>query len=224
MDSNIDYRKKYKDYKRKYLKAKHELTIFQQGGGIDEFKGMFNAFFGSDWILTGSEAIKVYLEHFGRTDLLKFTPNDVDIIYINNDKIYRENFDGFVRKQSQAENSMTFVNGPKSFDITTTKGPVNYYEIDGIKLMMPMEMYNNYEENMFHRQSDIETSKLEALIEIDKLVKAKNMERKRIPNSPPRRKLVDGSPAFKRSLFDEDDDDSSSSPVPPKVPRKNLFD
>ena len=76
-------------------------------------------------------------------------------------KIYRENFDGFVRKQSQAENSMTFVNGPKSFDITTTKGPVNYYEIDGIKLMMPMEMYNNYEENMFHRQSDIETSKLE---------------------------------------------------------------
>jgi len=207
MDSNIDYHKKYKKYKRKYL----NLSRLQQGGGINEFKGMFNAYFGSDWILTGSEAIKIYLEHFGRTDLLKFTPNDVDIIYINNEKIYRDKFDGFLRKQSQAENSMTFVNGNKSFDITTTKGPVYYYEINGIKLMTPREMYNNYEENMFHRQPDIENTKLTALIEIEKLVNI--MEKKRLPNLPPKKENMSGS----KRLFDDDEDSSPN-------PKKSLFD
>ena len=219
MDTNIDYHKKYKEYKRKYLEAKHRLGQLQQGGGIDEFKSMFNAFFGSEWILTGSEAIKVYLEHFERKDLLKFTPNDVDIIYITNDKIYRDNFDGFKRKQSQAENSMTFENGPKSFDITTTKGPVYYYEINGIKLMTPMEMYNNYEENMFHRQSEIETNKLEALIEINKLVQSKSMEKKRLPVLPEGRERK--SP-IGRNLFDSSSDNEDSSSPPPKVPRTAL--
>lgn len=218
MDTNIDYRKKYKEYKRKYLEAKHRLSVSQQGGGIDEFKGMFNAFFGSDWILTGSEAIKVYLEYFERKDLLKFTPNDVDIIYVSNDKIYRDNFDGFKRKQSQAENSMTFENGPKSFDISTTKGPVYYYEINGIKLMTPMEMYNNYEENMFHRQSEIEKSKLEALLEINKIIQSKSIEKKRLPVLSEEREMRN---PISRSLFSSSDDESSHSP-PPKISRLNF--
>jgi len=201
MNSNTDYREKYINYKKKYLRAKQELTLLQ-GGGIDEFKSMFNAHFNSDWILTGSEAIKLYLEYFGRQDLLTFTPNDVDIIYITKDKIYRDNFGDFKKNKNQTtENSMTFINGLKSFDITTTKGPMYYYEINGIKLMTPNEMYNNYEENLFLRNSEIEKKKMEALLEINKLVTS--MEKKRLPELPQQREISHRSPALKKNLFGE---------------------
>jgi hypothetical protein len=85
--------------------------------------------------------------------------------------------------------------------------------------MTPMEMYNNYEENMFHRQSEIETNKLEALIEINKLVQSKSMEKKRLPVLPEGRERK--SP-IGRNLFDSSSDNEDSSSPPPKVPRTAL--
>jgi hypothetical protein len=190
-----DYRLKYEKYKSKYLKLKKQIA----GADLASYLPTFNSNFDNEWILTGSEAIKQYLLFFNRSDLLTFQPNDVDIMYVSNDKIYRPSIDGFIRKQTQAENSMTFSKGDLSFDITTIKGPINYYEINGLRLMTPSQMLENYEDNIRENSSDVK--KIEALKVIKTLVAP--LERKRLPV------LVEK----KRNLSDSED-----SPAP-KVPR-----
>lgn len=206
-----DYRLKYEKYKSKYLKLKKQIA----GADLSSYLSTFNSNFDNDWILTGSEAIKQYLLFFNRSDLLTFQPNDVDIMYVSNDKIYRPSIDGFIRKQTQAENSMTFSKGDLSFDITTIKGPINYYEINGLRLMTPSQMLDNYEDNIRENSSDIK--KIEALKVIKTLVAP--LERKRLPVLvEKKRNLSDSedSPAPKAPRFYEDND------KPPKM--GGLFD
>ena len=219
----VNYEQKYKKYKNKYLNLKNSLNI-QTGSGIENYTSTFNAYFNKDWILTGSEAIKQYLIFFDRKDLLTFEPNDVDIIYISNDMIYKSSIDGFERLQTSPNKSMTFKKGNLSFDVTTERGPIGYYEINGLKLMTPSDMLNNYEENLHYRKSKVEEDKMKAL-EIIK-IKVESLEKKRLPilvENPRRKNISNDSPLFKRKgLFDSEDEISSSVP---KVPRMgNLFD
>jgi hypothetical protein len=223
----VNYKEKYKMYKNKYLKLKNKLNE-QNGSGLESYLNTLK-YFGNDWILTGSEAIKQYLLFFDRKDLLTFEPNDVDIIYISNDMIYKTSIDGFERVQSSPNKSMTFKKGNLSFDVTTERGPIAYYEINGLKLMTPKDMLNNYEENLHFRRSKVEEDKMKAL-EIIK-IKVESLEKKRLPilvensrrinisNDSPNKE----SPFNKRKgLFDSEDDISS---VVPKIPRMgNLFD
>ena len=165
----------------------------------NNLRKMFNIYFDKDWILTGSEAIKLYLEYFNKTDLLTFTPNDIDIVFINDKKFYMNRVDNYIRKQSQPEDSMTFSNGTDSFDITITNKPVYYYEINGIKLMDPIEMFNNYTET--------DEVKIKAL-EIIKN-KIKSLDKKRIPAYKLSDNKYQQKPvSFKRLLsFDDDSED-----------------
>jgi hypothetical protein len=195
---NIDYESKYKMYKKKYLDLKVKINQrTQTAGGIEYYLSLFNSNFNSDWILTGSEAIKQYLIFFKRTDLLTFEPNDADILYVSKDQIYSSTIDGFVRKQTQPEKSMTFSKGDKSFDVTTMKGPINYYEINGMKLMTPSDMLDNYEENLHFRKGKDE-GKIEALKVIKNLVQT--LDKKRLPV------LVERP---YKSRFEDSDDDKS---------------
>lgn len=188
---------KYLKYKTKYLQLK-QLT----GAGVADLKTLFNNEFGSNWILTGSEAIKTYLTFLNRQDLLTFTPKDVDIIYINKDMIYKETIGGFKRFQSQPEKSMTFTKDSKSFDISTQESAY-YYEIDGIKLIDPAIMLENYEENLDFRNNSEDPDKIRALREIKKLLMESRIEKKRLP-------------------LKEEKSSRFSSPIVNK--RKNLFD
>jgi len=187
----MDYEGKYKMYKKKYLDLKARLQ--QKAGGIDSYLDIFNTNFGSDWVLTGSEAIKQYLLFFDKKDLLTFEPNDVDIMYVSTDKINQEFISGFKRKQTQPENSMTFTKDTLSFDITTLRGPISYYEINGLKLMTPKQMLDNYEENLEFRKNNSDEQKIAALNVIKTLVGP--LEKKRLP--------IEDSKASKRK-FDEE--------------------
>lgn len=174
----MDYERKYKMYKKKYLDLKARLQ--QKAGGIESYLDIFNTNFGSNWVLTGSEAIKQYLLFFNRKDLLTFEPKDVDILNVSTDKINQEFISGFKRKQTQPENSMTFIKDNLSFDITTLRGPISYYEINGFKLIQPNQMLDNYEENLeFSEKKAEDEKKIAALKVIITLVST--LERKRLP-------------------------------------------
>lgn len=161
------YYDKYIKYKTKYLNKKNQM-----GGDIQEFKNLFNSYFLDNWILTGSEAIKLYLIHFKRLDLLTFTPNDIDILYIEKELTNRS-IGNFTRVQLTIEKSMTFKYEDKSFDITIQPSS-NYYIIDGIKVIPPDDLYNIYYDNCLTSDSDerkqVTKKKLDALTEIKKLM------------------------------------------------------
>jgi hypothetical protein len=197
----MDFKHKYLKYKIKYLQLKNQL-----GGDIKDFINTFNNEFGSNWVITGSEAIKLFLIHFKREDLLKFKPNDVDIIVANKDIIYKETIDGFKRQQSQPERSMTFKKDLKSFDVGT-QDVINYYEINGYRLVDPKIMLENYEENLEFRNNSTDKDKIEALKIIVQLVS--DLPKQRIPkkeesnvfSSLRRRGSDDDGPQIKRNLF-----------------------
>lgn len=196
------YYYKYLKYKEKYLSLKENLNK-----GINKFKSVFDNNFSDKWILTGSEAIKIYLYHINRKDLIVFEPNDVDIIYISKDLFYRDNFNGFKRTQTEPYSSMTFTNPDKlSFDVTTQSEPAKYYMIEGIKLMNPKVMLDNYETNV---RNETDKDKIIALKEIIKVMNEDNMN-KLFPDgtNPKRSRLEDEDPdnenhfgRLSRSLF-----------------------
>lgn len=191
----MDFQEKYLKYKIKYLELKKQQLSIKDlaGGGVKEFTELFNSYFGTNWILTGSEAIKIYLEYFQRGKLLTFIPGDVDIIVVQTNVITSQRIGDFTRKQSQPEKSMTFENGLKSFDITTESAS-SYYEINGYRLMDPRVMLLNYEDN---RRNITDDHKITALKEILHLVE--HLEKKRLPENKKRRGEEEG---FISNLFD----------------------
>jgi hypothetical protein len=166
----MSYEKKYLKYKTKYLELKNQI-----GGGIHEYKILFNSVFGNNWIITGSEAIKIYLEFFKRGSLLTFIPNDVDIIVVQSYLFNLTKIGDYSRKQTQPEKSMTFIKDSKSFDIST-QDTVSFYEINGYRLIEPKVMLENYREN---RRNISDDHKIIALEEIIKLVEP--LEKLRLP-------------------------------------------
>ena len=202
----MDFKHKYLKYKIKYLQLKNQL-----GGDIKDYLNTFNNEFGSNWVITGSEAIKLFLIHFKREDLLKFKPNDVDIIVANKDIIYKETIDGFKRQQSQPERSMTFKKDLKSFDVGT-QDFVNYYEIDGYRLIDPKIMLENYEENLEFRNNSTDKDKIEALKVIVQLVS--DLPKQRIP----KKEESNVFSSLKRRGFPRFDDDNIGHQV-----KRSLF-
>ena len=181
----MSYEKKYLKYKNKYLQLKNQI-----GGGIHEYKDLFNIVFGSNWIITGSEAIKIYLEFFKKGSLLTFIPNDVDIIVVQSDLFNLSKIGDFSRKQTQPEKSMTFIKDNKSFDVST-QDTASYYEINGYRLIDPKVMLENYRDN---RRNITDDHKIVALEEIIKLVEP--LEKLRLPLN-------------KRKRFDDEEDDNN---------------
>ena len=96
-----------------------------------EYFSTFNIILGDDWVLTGSEAIRLYLKHIDRMDLLKFIPKDIDIFYLSNAPYSRKYIGNFSRLQDSPQRSMTFFTNELSFDMDT-KANIPYFLIDGI--------------------------------------------------------------------------------------------
>lgn len=140
----------------------------QRGGLIENYQAMFNDMFGDNWVLTGSEAVRLYLEYLGLARFYAVQPNDVDIIFVHRGEFRDNNFYGFQRQQARVERSMTFRNPAtrQSFDVTIQPTPASYYEINGVRLMNPRVMLDDYEDNLYHRspqQQAANTIKISAL-------------------------------------------------------------
>jgi hypothetical protein len=158
----------------KYIKYLEKYNNFIGGNKVDTMKDFFNLNFGNNWILTGSEAIKKYLEHFKITGY-DFETTDIDIFYVSKSQITSRSFGIFKRKQSQPEDSLTFIGPELSFDITVSKRPLHYYLIDGLRLDNPKTMLEIYEFNLDIRDNPTDTIKISALKEIINKVNPANI-------------------------------------------------
>lgn len=150
---------------RKTMQSRRRV---QRGGLIENYQAMFNDLFGDNWVLTGSEAVRLYLEYLGLTPYYSVQPNDVDIIFVHRGEFRDNNFYGFQRQQARVERSMTFRNPAtqRSFDVNVQPTPASYYEIYGVRLMNPRVMLEDYEDNIDHRtpqQQAANTIKMNAL-------------------------------------------------------------
>ncbi len=133
---------------RKHRSKKHRSRKFrkQRGGLIEDYQRVFDNEFGNKWILTGSEAVRIY------ATLLKLpapAANDVDILYVSRKDFYRNRFSGFLRQQSEPMRSMTFVNPEtgNSFDMSV-KPSCQYYIVpynnQNYRLLDPRILLNDY--------------------------------------------------------------------------------
>jgi hypothetical protein len=163
------------NYYNKFIKYQFKLL---GGSRLDNLEEMFNLFFGNSWVLTGSEAIKRYLNHF-KLSGFDFPTNDIDIFYISKDDVTNKNLGRYTRKQAQVESSMTFENKEttESFDITTIKNSQYYYDINGIKLDTPQNMLDNYEENLELRNNPTDIIKINALKQIIEVINPVNRKK-----------------------------------------------
>ena len=183
----------------KFQKYFNKYNSFVGGNKIDSMKDLFNAYFDNSWVLSGSEAIKKYLQHFKITGF-DFPTNDVDIIYVSSNQLSSKTIGEYTRKQAQVENSMTFTKGESSFDINIVKGPIMYYEIDGLKLHSPNIMLENYEENIEFRDNPYDKIKIAALQEIIKVINPDNKLRLEIDTRKRRAENLDEEPGQRLRL------------------------
>ncbi len=87
----------------------------QKGGLIEDYSRLFDATFGNEWILTGSEAVRILAEHFGIPHTLR--PSDLDVVYVSPTE-FRSRFVGDLeRVQNAPGRSMTFAREGRSFDL-----------------------------------------------------------------------------------------------------------
>jgi hypothetical protein len=191
-------------------------------------KDIFNAYFNQSWILTGSESIKKYLEHFNIHEF-EFPTNDVDIYYISKDQLTSKNIGDYTRKQAQPESSMTFENKDNntSFDITVIKGSRYYYEIDGVKLDTPENMLENYEENLELRNNPSDIIKINSLKRIKGLVNPDNKLKLSIQDGlegKRRGEPLDEQDRNRLRFTHIDIDAKPDAPEPPRVGRMNFND
>lgn len=116
----------------------------QKGGLIEDYSRIFDIEFEDKWVLTGSEAVRIYASLL---NLESPAPNDVDVLYASK-KPFRENgFNGFQRIQSEPMRSMTFQNNTtgQSFDVMVLNGPIQHYLVpyrgQMIRLHDPEKLY-----------------------------------------------------------------------------------
>jgi hypothetical protein len=181
---------------------------------------MMNSMFEDKWILTGSEAVRLYADYLGLGQHYPIAPRDVDIMYVHQGEFRDNNFFGFQRVQANPGRSMTFRNPTtgREFDVTLTRGPLSYYEINGVRLINPRVMLEDYEDNLDLRgdRRNANTVKINALRNIIYNLEQIAIQPQRLDASGRRAAatLTFGNPK-KQGLFNMHNNSNNNMAVPP---------
>jgi hypothetical protein len=162
---------------------------------IEQYEGVFNSL-DDQWVLTGSEAVRLLTLHCGIADKYPIKPNDLDILYVGNEDDLGRYIGGFMRKGPKGR-SMTYENDSgRSFDINV-ESAVSYYVVNGVRIFSPMSMLDTYEEDSFIRgaKDDI---KIAALREIVPKMAALERKTMRVPRAS---RFITEDSMTARSLF-----------------------
>lgn len=136
---------------RKTRKTRRQTRRHRQKGGlVEEYTRLFDSAFGDQWILTGSEAVRLLADHFGIGHSLR--PGDLDVVVVSPDLFYGRTIGSFQRVQTTPERSMQFINPTgHSFDIITTPKE-RYVEVpyEGhmIRVIDPIRLLREYESEL----------------------------------------------------------------------------
>ncbi len=145
----------------------------QCGGLVEEYETTLNSMFGRQWIITGSEAVRLLTIYHNLASKYPITPGDVDVIYVHNDLFYAtedDDFNGYRPVQKRPTQSMTFENEEtgRSFDmLIMDRAQYCEYPIEGrtYRIMDPRQIYREYTDPLTgYRAKD--SIKIQALQEI----------------------------------------------------------
>ena len=129
--------------------------------------GVFDALFDNRWVLSGSKAVKEYLDLLGMINEFDFVSSDVDI-HVVSDKIMSEprihlrNEITLHREQSNPTRSMTFEDDDNKIDIDFVPG-MKFINIGGLKVEAPENLLRSYLEDLDVRDNIYDQIKIEAL-------------------------------------------------------------
>ena len=194
------YKYKAEKYYQKYLNLKNILNNNQIGGTVDkpewfdEYLRELDDIYQDGFIVTGSGAVSIYLNHFNNITNGKFnkliptlrTPNDVDFVYYCKGADYekRRNFNKYKRLQTTEIKSATYnfdelVDIPtfiKSFDLTCLN-KIYCVDVGKYKLL-------SLEKLLFFYSGDLEDDEMflrnyqEEIIDLEKKISSENIHSK----------------------------------------------
>jgi predicted phosphohydrolase len=116
---------------------------------IKDYKPLFDGNF-DDWYLTGSQAVKIYYEKIFNVNVT-FKTDDINLVVPTRELFYKTEIGHddytFIREQNIPQRSVRYISTNHiSFDVVSiNKPPSDYYLINGIKILTPEKMYENYE-------------------------------------------------------------------------------
>jgi hypothetical protein len=123
----------------------------QKGGLVEDYVRLFDGAFDNQWILTGSEAVRLLAEHFGIAHTLQ--PGDLDVVYVSPTP-FRSRFVGnFARVQDEPMRSMTFEDAGRSFDLLVEqRSPQKYVFVPymGVqyRVLHPARLLREYQSDL----------------------------------------------------------------------------
>ncbi len=134
----------------------HRRNRNQKGGLVEEYARLFDAAFDNQWILTGSEAVRLMAEHFGIPHTLQ--PGDLDVVYVSPMEFRGRYVGDFVRVQDAPGRSMTFAQGSRSFDLLVEqRTPQRYLVIPymGVpyRVLSPARLLREYRSELDVREN-----------------------------------------------------------------------
>ncbi len=222
---------------------------YQKGGLVEDYVRLFDSAFGDQWILTGSEAVRLLAEQFGIPHTLR--PGDLDVVVVSPDLFYGRSIGPFQRVQTTPERSMQFVSSTgQSFDVITT-AKERYVEVPfgshTIRVIDPVRLLREYESDLDVRgnKRNADIHKIAVLQQIPVLPtyelnsrqrrnrtrnnaasppRMKPMSFNSPPQTPPRHLQFGGSiPRFASVVINQDPEDYSVPVMVSAEEAKNIF-
>ncbi len=146
------------------LPSQPSVSRIPQLSPIDnEIISILNSYYGNNWVLTGSVAVKLYLILLNLQELLTFPTRDIDALVLKEDKrkcdITEKKLGNYSRVQKTLERSVTFINNDTSFDVTCVNSMPKYNKIFGINVISPLVLLNYY----YDDERDKDAPKIDAL-------------------------------------------------------------
>ena len=133
------------------IKYNNPLLSFSDNEKIS----LLNSEYESNWVLTGSVAVKLYLAKL-KINGFDFKTSDIDALALSEDRnINTQRLGDYDRVQKTPQRSVTFKKGDENIDVSAVPKLPRFNIIDGINVLTPSILLSYYDEGIDTREKDI---------------------------------------------------------------------